>query len=243
MIAIAPPRVSQFNASLVAPGPDDWATPPDFFRSLDREFRFTLDPCATPQTAVCARYFTAADDGIRQPWGQETVFVNPPYGYGIRWWVQKAYEASQSGAVVVCLLPARTDTRWWHRYVARAAEIRFVRGRLRFGGAQINAPFPNAVVVFRPGSPALRVSHVPREAPGRERPASQPIIWPSEFTPDGRARVWVQPDPNDLTQWTHIPIDELPAPEPEQRDPAWDRCPCCPNGFVAHPRETENDDD
>jgi hypothetical protein len=66
---------------------------------------------------------------------------------------------------------------------------------------------------------------------------TKPIIWPAEDTPDGRARVWVQPDPNDLTRWTHVPIDELPAPEPEQREPVWTRCPCCPNGYVAHARE------
>jgi site-specific DNA-methyltransferase (adenine-specific) len=126
----------------------EWATPRDLFRALDAEFRFDFDPCATPETATCPRYFTPADDGLRQEWTGR-VFMNPPYGRTIGAWMRKAWEASQTTAeVAVCLVPARTDTAWWHSYATRG-EVRFLQGRLRFGGAASGAPFPSAVVVFR----------------------------------------------------------------------------------------------
>ncbi len=93
---------------------DLWSTPQDFFDKLDEEFDFTLDPCATPENAKCPIYFTKDDDGLEQDWSGERVFMNPPYGREIGKWVKKAYE---SNTLVVCLLPARTDTRWWHDYV------------------------------------------------------------------------------------------------------------------------------
>lgn len=127
---------------------DEWATPQDVFDALDREFGpFTLDPCATPENAKCERYFTAKENGLNQPWGG-VVFCNPPYGREIGEWVKKAHAASCRGATVVCLLPARTDTAWWHDYAAKG-EVRFIRGRLRFGGHAKDAPFPSAVVIFR----------------------------------------------------------------------------------------------
>lgn len=128
----------------------EWSTPPDFFSVLDAEFRFTLDPCCTHDNAKCARHFTVEDDGLARDWTRDTVFMNPPYGRPIGAWMAKAHEQSQGGATVVCLVPARTDTRWWHDYAMRG-EIRFVKGRLKFSGATTNAPFPCAVVVFRPG--------------------------------------------------------------------------------------------
>jgi site-specific DNA-methyltransferase (adenine-specific) len=128
----------------------EWATPKAFFSALDAEFGFTLDPCATPENATCPQFFTVVDDGLTQSWSG-TVYMNPPYGYGIGKWVKKAYEEAQAGATVVCLIPAKTETRWWHDYVMRAAEIRLIKGRLRFSGWRVNAPFPSAVVVFRPG--------------------------------------------------------------------------------------------
>lgn len=132
-----------------ARGSVEWPTPRDFFDALDREFHFDLDPCATPDNAKCARYFTAADDGLAQRW-TGTVFVNPPFrDCGL--WVEKAHEESRRGATVVCLVPSRTDTDWWHRYAVRA-EIRWIRGRLRFN-AQVNAPFACCLLVFRPGPP------------------------------------------------------------------------------------------
>ena len=131
---------------------DDWATPQDFFDALDAEFGFALDVCASPTNTKCLNYFTRAEDGLSQDWGRERCWMNPPYGREIKAWMQKAVEASRQGALVVCLVPARTDTAWWHDYAARADEIRFVRGRLRFGNARHSAPFPSAVLVFRPQS-------------------------------------------------------------------------------------------
>lgn len=126
---------------------DEWPTPRAFFDHLNREFRFTLDVCATPDNAKCSAYFTRDDDGLSREWSG-VCWMNPPYGSEIGAWMRKAYESAQAGAVVVCLVPARTDTAWWHDY-AMKGEIRFVRGRLRFGDAEASAPFP-AVVIFRP---------------------------------------------------------------------------------------------
>lgn len=126
-----------------------WETPQNFFDELDREFGFTLDVCALPENAKCLRYFTPEEDGLKQVW-RGVCWCNPPYGREIGEWVAKAREASRAGATVVCLLPARTDTAWWHSHVMEATEVRFVRGRLRFGGGENSAPFPSAVVVFRP---------------------------------------------------------------------------------------------
>jgi len=129
---------------------DNWATPPEVFEDLDREFAFTLDVCASESNAKCERFYTRADDGLRQPWSG-VCWMNPPYGRTIGKWVKRAQEAAAGGATVVCLLPARTDTAWWHDHVAEhATEIRFLRGRLKFGGAENSAPFPSAIVVFRP---------------------------------------------------------------------------------------------
>ena len=127
----------------------EWYTPQETFDSLDKEFGFTLDPCCTHENAKCALHFTKDDDGLNQDWGTEIVFMNPPYGRTIKEWMCKAYESSLNGATVVCLVPARTDTAWWHDY-AMKGEYRLLRGRLKFGGALTNAPFPSAVVVFKP---------------------------------------------------------------------------------------------
>lgn len=127
----------------------DWATPQDLFGELDREFHFTLDACATPENAKCPAFFSPEQDALKQPWSG-TVFMNPPYGREISTWVRKAYHEAKKGAKVVCLLPARTDTAWWHEHVMKAADIRFLRGRVKFGGSKNGAPFPSAVVVFRP---------------------------------------------------------------------------------------------
>jgi site-specific DNA-methyltransferase (adenine-specific) len=128
---------------------DEWATPQWLFDALHREFAFTLDPCATRENAKCPRFFTRDDDGLLQNWGDEVVFMNPPYGAMISRWMWKAYEAARQGATVVCLVPARTDTAWWHNY-AMKGEVRLLRGRLKFGNATNSAPFPSAIVIFRP---------------------------------------------------------------------------------------------
>lgn len=127
---------------------DLWATPQVFFDRYDAQFNFTLDVCASPENAKCARFFTQADDGLAQDW-VGSCWMNPPYGRTIGKWMRKAYESSLAGATVVCLVPARTDTRWWHDY-AMKGEIEFIKGRLKFGGSKDNAPFPSAVVVFTP---------------------------------------------------------------------------------------------
>jgi len=129
---------------------DEWETPHDLFKALDDEFHFELDVCATPENAKCARYYTKDDNALEQEW-RGRCFMNPPYGRRIKHWVKKAYESARdNGALVVCLLPARTDTAWWHDYCMKG-EIRFLRGRLKFllNGAEVHpAPFPSAIVIF-----------------------------------------------------------------------------------------------
>lgn len=126
---------------------DNWATPKDFYDRLDNIFSFTLDPCASHDNHKTDKYFTIDDDGLSQSWDGERVFMNPPYGRDIGKWVKKASE--QVGGLVVCLIPARTDTRWWHDYVVgRGAHICYIKGRLKFGGQKNSAPFPSAVVIF-----------------------------------------------------------------------------------------------
>ena len=126
---------------------DLWATPQAFFDKYNGIYKFDLDVCATHDNAKCERYFTEEDDGLAQEW-TGVCFMNPPYGREIIHWMRKAYESSLQGATVVCLVPARTDTKWWHEYAMRG-EIEFIRGRLKFGDAKNSAPFPSAVVIYR----------------------------------------------------------------------------------------------
>lgn len=128
----------------------NWATPQDFFDKLNEEFHFTLDPCADSENHKCDLFFTREQNGLNQDWGGHTVFCNPPYGREIADWVKYAYEQSQKpDTTVVMLIPARTDTRYFHEYIYNKAEIRFIRGRLKFGDATSAAPFPSMVVVYR----------------------------------------------------------------------------------------------
>lgn len=124
--------------------------PADFYARLHAEFNFTLDPCATPLNAKCMRFFTRGQDGLHQDWDSERVFCNPPYGSQIGAWARKAYDASGRGALVVFLVHARTDTAWFHDWVYGKAELRFVRGRLKFGDGKNSAPFPSVIAIFRP---------------------------------------------------------------------------------------------
>lgn len=127
----------------------EWRTPETIFKALNKEFSFTLDPCSDGKNAKVRRYFTRGDNGLLRSWKDETVFLNPPYSE-INQWMAKAYGAARDdGAIVVCLVPSRTDTEWWHSYAMRG-EIRFIRGRIRFSDSEDNAPFPSAVIVFRP---------------------------------------------------------------------------------------------
>lgn len=134
---------------------DEWTTPQDLFDTLNAEFKFDLDVCALPSSAKCKRYFSPEDDGLAQKW-KGTCWMNPPYGDVIKDWVAKALESAGEGATIVCLVPARVDTGWWFDN-CRWGEIRFIRGRLKFGESTMSAPFPSAVVVFGPGfSPKVK---------------------------------------------------------------------------------------
>jgi len=127
---------------------DLWATPQSTFDALNAEFGpLTVDVCAVEDNAKCARFFPPETDGLAQDWAPDHCWMNPPYGRTIAQWMRKAWEESQRGATVVCLVPSRTDTAWWHDY-AMKGQIRFLRGRLKFGSAKHSAPFPSAVVVF-----------------------------------------------------------------------------------------------
>ena len=133
---------------------EEWPTPQSFFSDLHREFGFTLDPCATRQNAKCPKYFTKAQDGLAQNWEGHVVFCNPPYGRDMGKWARKCWEAAEAGATVVLLAHARTDTRWFHDWVySKATEIRFVKGRLKFGDSKNSAPFPSLVAVYRATQP------------------------------------------------------------------------------------------
>jgi phage N-6-adenine-methyltransferase len=147
----------------------DWETPQDLFDALDAEFHFTLDVCANDCNTKCKRWFTPVTDGLKQPW-TGTCWMNPPYGREIGKWMKKAYEESVRGSTVVCLVPARTDTAWWQDYVMRTVEIRYIRGRLKFGGCKNSAPFPSALVIFRPFTPSVTPPSRRRRGGAQESP-------------------------------------------------------------------------
>lgn len=141
---------------------DEWETPQDLFDKLNKEFHFTLDPCSTNENHKCFKYYTIKDDGLSKDWAGETVFVNPPYGRSIGKWVKKCYDESHKwGNTIVMLIPARTDTSWFHQYIYDKAEIRFLKGRLKFvnrllpswneeGNYKLSpAPFPSMIVIFK----------------------------------------------------------------------------------------------
>ena len=135
-----------------------WTTPDDFYAELNKEFRFTLDPCATSENAKCDKFYTIEDDGLKQDWSGETVFCNPPYGKGISEWVEKCYtEGQKRGTTVVLLIPARVDTKYAHEFIHdKATDVRFVKGRLKFGEGKNSAPFPSMVVVYKSGIPSQK---------------------------------------------------------------------------------------
>jgi len=126
----------------------EWSTPQDLFDKLHKVWGFTLDVCATKENAKVADYYDKQTDGLAQSWKGHVCWMNPPYGREIVKWMRKAFQESLRGAVVVCLVPSRTDTVWWHDY-AMKGDITFLKGRLKFGGATNSAPFPSAIVVFR----------------------------------------------------------------------------------------------
>lgn len=136
------------NRVLFSSNCHDWETPQELFEVLNSEFGFDIDVCATAATAKCRHFFSPEHDGLKLPW-RGVCWMNPPCGSALPNWMAKAYTESLHGATVVCLVPARTDTAWWHEFAMRG-EIRLIRGRLRFAGARYSAPFPSAIVVFRP---------------------------------------------------------------------------------------------
>jgi phage N-6-adenine-methyltransferase len=138
---------------------DLWSTSNSLFDPLNSEFGCEIDVCAIPENAKCERYFTPDEDGLLQSWEGAICWMNPPYSQ-IAKWMKKAYEESQNGATVVALVPARVETRWWFEFALKAAEIRFLKGRLRFSGAKNSAPFPSALVIFRPGKHTPKIRFV-----------------------------------------------------------------------------------
>lgn len=136
------------NKALFSSEKVEWETPQDFFDKLNQEFNFTLDPCSTDENAKCAKHYTAEQNGLLQDWTGETVYCNPPYGKEMPEWIHKCYNHFIRGGTAVMLLPARTDTKAFHEYIYGKAEIRFIRGRLKFGGSKNSAPFPSMVVVY-----------------------------------------------------------------------------------------------
>lgn len=137
------------NAVLFSSRTDDWATPQSLFDELNARYHFDLDPCASDDNHKCERYYTKADNGLVKDWGGARVFCNPPYGRDIAKWVKKCYEEAQKpDTLVVMLIPARTDTAYFHDYIYGKSEIRFLRGRLHFNNHKNAAPFPSMIVVF-----------------------------------------------------------------------------------------------
>lgn len=129
---------------------NEWTTPQELFDYLNDIYGFTLDPCSDGNNAKCSKYFTEKDDGLSQDWSNEIVFMNPPYGRAIKDWIKKAYEESQKGATVIALIPSRTDTKYWHDYCMKANKITLIKGRVKFGDGKNSAPFPSAIVEFKP---------------------------------------------------------------------------------------------
>ena len=135
--------------AMVSSNTNEWATPRKFFDNLNAEFNFTLDPCSTHENALCEKHYTIAENGLLQEWTDEIVFMNPPYGRQIHLWIKKAWEESLRGATVVCLIKPTTDTKYWHEFIfPYAAQVRFIKGRLKFGNSNDAAPFSSAVVIF-----------------------------------------------------------------------------------------------
>ena len=135
------------NEALYSSKTEEWETPEALFKMLDEEFHFTLDPCCTKENAKCKKYYTKQENGLNKNWEGERVFCNPPYGREIAKWVCKC---STGGAdLCVMLLPSRTDTAWFHDFVYKKAEIRFLRGRIKFGNAKNGAPFPSMICIFQ----------------------------------------------------------------------------------------------
>ena len=131
---------------------NDWETPQEFYKKLNNEFNFTIDPCATKENAKCDKYYTKENNGLIQDWKDERVFCNPPYGREISKWIEKCFNERNNTELIVLLIPARTDTKYFHNFIYNKSEIRFIKGRLKFIGnskGSGSAPFPSMLVIFR----------------------------------------------------------------------------------------------
>jgi phage N-6-adenine-methyltransferase len=173
------------NRGLFSSNSDEWETPQEFFDAVNEIFHFDLDVCASPANAKCNRYFSKIENGLLHPW-KGICWMNPPYGREIGLWVKKAYESNQKeGTVVVCLLPARTDTKWWHEYVVAGAEsINFIKGRLHFS-QRGTAPFPSVLVVFD-NKRHLILNALCQKNTRKEKPSNKNILNLMEGEVDGR---------------------------------------------------------
>ena len=136
------------NQGMMTSNSDEWTTPSALFRALDRRFGFELDPAATKENALCPMFFTEAENGLVKSWKPWRTFVNPPYSH-VADWMWKCSSESEKGCPLICaLIPARTDTRWWHDFVKTADLIHFLKGRLKFGDGAGSAPFPSALAFW-----------------------------------------------------------------------------------------------
>lgn len=136
--------------AMVSSKTNEWETPQEFFDKLNEEFNFTLDPCSNGNHK-CNKFYTIKEDGLKQDWSNDVVFMNPPYGGHTADWIKKAFEESQKGSTVVCLIVSSTDRSYWHNYIFPfSKQIRFIRGRLKFGEAKTTAPFASVIVIFSP---------------------------------------------------------------------------------------------
>lgn len=145
---------------MVSSKTNEWYTPHKLFDKLNKDFHFTLDPCATHENAKCEKYYTLSDDGLSKSWKNEVVFMNPPYGGHTADWLKKAELERHNGATTVCLIVSSTDRSYWHEVVQQADEIWFMRGRVKFGGQKTTAPFASALVVFRPNEQRCKIQFV-----------------------------------------------------------------------------------
>ena len=139
--------MGKVNKGIMSSNSSEWETPQDLFDWYDVRFNFELDVCATEKNKKVIKYYDKKKNGLNQPWSYSN-WMNPPYGSGIYSWVKKAYEESLKGNLTVCLLPARTDTKWWQEFVMKADHILFIKGRLKFSGQKYSAPFPSAIAIF-----------------------------------------------------------------------------------------------
>ena len=136
------------NKGLMSSKTCEWATPKAFYEELNNKYHFTLDPCSTKENHKCTNFFTTENDGLKKSWGGYRVYCNPPYGREIGKWIEKAYNENKKGTFVVMLLPARTDTKWFHDYIYNKHKIEFIKGRLKFNDGKESAPFPSMLVIM-----------------------------------------------------------------------------------------------